>query len=42
MLVDLRPKGVTGKMAEEGLEKAGITCNKKHISNFKNVSNNEV
>ena len=33
MLVDLRPKGVTGKMAEEGLEKAGITCNKNSISN---------
>ena len=33
MLVDLRPKGVTGKMAEEGLEKAGITCNKDSIPN---------
>ena len=33
MLVDLRPKGVTGKMAEEGLEKAGITCNKNAIPN---------
>lgn len=33
MLVDLRPKGVTGKMAEEGLEKAGITCNKNSIPN---------
>ena len=31
MLVDLRSKGVTGKMAEEGLEKAGITCNKNSI-----------
>ena len=33
MLVDLRPKGVAGKMAEEGLEKAGITCNKNSIPN---------
>ena len=33
MLVDLRPKGVTGKMAEEGLEKAEITCNKNSIPN---------
>ena len=33
MLVDLRPKGVTGKMAEEGLEKAGITYNKNSIPN---------
>lgn len=33
MLVDLRPKGVTGKMAEESLEKAGITCNKNSIPN---------
>ena len=33
MLVDLRPKGVTGKMAEEGLEKTGITCNKNSIPN---------
>ena len=33
MLVDLRPKGVTGKMAEEGLEKAGRTCNKNSIPN---------
>ena len=33
MLVDLRPKGVTGKMAEESLEKAGITCNKNAIPN---------
>ena len=33
MLVDLIPKGVTGKMAEEGLEKAGITCNKNSIPN---------
>ncbi len=33
MLVDLRPKGVTGKAAEEALEKAGITCNKNAIPN---------
>ena len=31
MLVDLRAKGVTGKQAEESLEKAGITCNKNAI-----------
>ncbi len=28
MLVDLRPKKVTGKAAEESLERAGLTCNK--------------
>lgn len=33
MLVDLRPKNVTGKVAEEVLEKAGITCNKNAIPN---------
>lgn len=33
MLVDLRAKGVTGKQAEEILEKAGITCNKNAIPN---------
>ena len=33
MLVDLRPKKVTGKLAEEILEKAGITCNKNAIPN---------
>ena len=33
MLVDLRAKGVTGKQAEESLEKAGITCNKNAIPN---------
>ena len=27
MLVDLRPKGVTGKAAEASLERANITCN---------------
>ncbi len=31
MLVDLRPKGVTGKSAEEALERANITCNKNGI-----------
>lgn len=33
LLVDLRQKGVTGKVAEEILEKAGITCNKNAIPN---------
>jgi glycine hydroxymethyltransferase len=31
MLVDLRPKGLTGKAAEKSLEAAGITCNKNGI-----------
>ena len=31
MLVDLRPKGLTGKEAETTLENAGITCNKNGI-----------
>lgn len=31
MLVDLRPKGVTGKAAEASLERAFITCNKNGI-----------
>lgn len=31
MLVDLRPKGVTGKAAEEALDRAFITCNKNTI-----------
>jgi glycine hydroxymethyltransferase len=31
MLVDLRPKGLTGKVAEEALGKAGITVNKNMI-----------
>ncbi len=31
MLVDLRPKGLTGKEAEASLEAAGITCNKNGI-----------
>ena len=30
-LVDLRPKGVTGKAAEAALGRAGITCNKNAI-----------
>jgi glycine hydroxymethyltransferase len=30
-LVDLRPKGVTGKVAEEALDRAGITVNKNAI-----------
>jgi glycine hydroxymethyltransferase len=32
-LVDLRPKGVTGKQAEEALERVGITVNKNAIPN---------
>ncbi len=31
LLVDLRPKGLTGKQAEESLDRAGITCNKNGI-----------
>jgi len=31
MLVDLRPKGLTGKVAEEALGRAGITVNKNMI-----------
>lgn len=31
MLIDLRPKNVTGKEAEESLEKAGITINKNMV-----------
>jgi len=31
ILVDLRPKGLTGKAAEKSLEAAGITCNKNGI-----------
>jgi glycine hydroxymethyltransferase len=31
MLVDLRPKKLTGKLAEASLERAGITCNKNAI-----------
>jgi glycine hydroxymethyltransferase len=31
VLVDLRPKGLTGKAADEALEEAGITCNKNAV-----------
>jgi glycine hydroxymethyltransferase len=31
VLVDLRPKGLTGNVAEASLERAGITCNKNAI-----------
>jgi glycine hydroxymethyltransferase len=31
MLVDLRPKKLTGKIAEASLERAGITCNKNGV-----------
>ncbi|GAB3131460.1 serine hydroxymethyltransferase [Novispirillum itersonii] len=31
MLVDLRPKGLTGNITEHALEQAGITCNKNGI-----------
>lgn len=31
MLVDLRPKGVTGKATEQALERAHITCNKNAV-----------
>lgn len=31
VLVDLRPKGVTGKAADEALERAHITCNKNGV-----------
>jgi glycine hydroxymethyltransferase len=33
LLVDLRPFGVTGKVAQEALDAAGITCNKNAIPN---------
>jgi len=33
MLVDLRPKGLTGKLAEASLDRAGMTCNKNGIPN---------
>jgi glycine hydroxymethyltransferase len=33
MLVDLRPFGVTGKVAQAALDRAGITCNKNAIPN---------
>jgi glycine hydroxymethyltransferase len=31
VLVDLRPKGVTGNITEQALERAGLTCNKNAI-----------
>ena len=31
LLVDLRPKGLTGRGASESLERAGLTCNKNAI-----------
>jgi glycine hydroxymethyltransferase len=31
LLVDLRPKGLTGKTAEASLDRAGITCNKNGV-----------
>jgi glycine hydroxymethyltransferase len=31
ILVDLRPKGLTGKLAEVALERAGLTCNKNAV-----------
>ncbi|MGP1396143.1 MAG: serine hydroxymethyltransferase [Inquilinaceae bacterium] len=31
VLVDLRPKGLTGRAAEQSLERAGMTCNKNGI-----------
>lgn len=31
VVVDLRPKSLTGKAAEESLERAGLTCNKNAI-----------
>ena len=31
MLVDLRPRGLTGKAAEASLDRAGITCNKNGV-----------
>ena len=31
LLVDLRPKGLTGKAAETSLEAAGLTCNKNGV-----------
>ncbi len=30
-LIDLTPKGLTGKQADEALERAGITCNKNGV-----------
>lgn len=36
VLVDLRSKKVTGKDAEESLERAGMTCNKNGVANDPN------
>ena len=36
ILVDLRSKNVTGKDAEESLERAGMTCNKNGVANDPN------
>ena len=36
VLVDLRSKNVTGKDAEESLERAGMTCNKNGVGNDPN------
>ena len=36
VLVDLRSKNVTGKDAEESLERAGMTCNKNGVANDPN------
>jgi len=33
LLVDLRPKGLTGKAADMALEHAGLTCNKNSVPN---------
>ncbi len=33
VLVDLRPKGLTGKAAEEALHRASLTCNKNAVPN---------
>jgi glycine hydroxymethyltransferase len=33
MLIDLRNKGVSGKVAEEALDEASITCNKNSVPN---------
>jgi len=33
LLVDLRPKGLTGKAAEASMERANITCNKNGVPN---------
>jgi glycine hydroxymethyltransferase len=30
-LIDLQPKSITGKQADEALERAGITCNKNGV-----------